>query len=671
MPRTVLPLAFSGRHAQPSHAQTGPLTDFLQAVDAPPDRAGLGLVLQGAALAVRSFLDSRSRHAKPLEPFASKLGELARLMAAAVDPLDRLAIRARERTHAAWALCSHVSNECAPELLNAVGAEIFLAILLKRRFRPSLADLLLARLLHNDTHERVTYRLRRLSHQLDRQVALAQDASDQVARDQLLVVERCTASLIGDLRQPATTRHDGVDTVAMLTQPELSDAARNLHAAAAAGDPVAVLIVIAFCLGLPWELALDVPFSWCVKTIWVARIDVKEGITEIDIDQALPELSKARDGHVPTTTIVRRPLPPFAASSLRELFANRPSAMCLRQLVDGKLPHARSPVPGTPTDLTIKVSIARLIRSRGISALWAGADRNVACFAAMDLTLQVESKYHYLSVPNDILQVAVHQHYASLGWDVPVAITAQQSGTTGSRVTPEFGVIRDLDATLLAAVEAHRVGRRYDVHGLCAFHSTYSLLCASRVALFTSARAAAEYKFLSDTFKADARWLSLVDKRVAHARDVADIPIPVALRNQLQLYSEHLDAFHERLLRLDSPLCPILRRHIGWVLNAKRVPLFFTVEDGHIRAIGSDDVLRHASADLKGDAYRHLMTNALAMHGVSAYEVDVAQRRVGASRTSRRESQLASRHAVFARLAKAMDKVAMDLDIRPVKGIRA
>lgn len=643
------------------------------AANAPADRPLLSNVLNGAGAA----LDSVSPFIGQAVPGIHDLTEQLHHAGRNLTPLDaaarELLMTGRWSRHRVWGVLSGLTMSSPTHILRLVGAELALSLLRGTTFRVKIArecERFLSE--YEKPNEETETRCRRYADRLLIEVErLARSAGSPNAKWDFLLAARVAASLARQLTPHNMSDRTAAGTIREMTPFEVKRAMASLIEGVVAGDPLAIVVADAFFQGLPLDVALDVPFERTSQCDWVAVQDVQEGLIKIDLSAVLPSLAAPKPGHVPASQVLVRPYPALLAQAKQRLVSRFLGAGCLRDLLREKDIQSREPVPGLGTDSAITPSIARLLHSRGTTAMAAGIDRTLAAYLSCDFSKIGSAKHHYATIQRDELWTAAAQYFDYLGWGVPAGKDVNSALAMGSMVTPTMDLIKTVDNVLLERLSAIRIGKRYTVQSLLNHHNAYSVLCAHRFALFTSARRAATFRFTASGFLPNAAFASLVDKKVGPLDGATPIPTPGIVRDQLVLWRTHLDSLCQRLKKLGwSQDHPVFSRCRD-IEALKSVPLFFALTVGGIRDLGSKDLLSALpdSVQINGDAFRHFIPNELRRMGLPSTLVDATVRHQVKRTTMASSTAAVVQLEWLSRVAQKLDEIAVRLGLFPVKGL--
>lgn len=659
-----------------SNAEVSAILKVCASMPTPPDRPAMGRGALAAGTCIRAVLAKIDRPDSDLMQLALSL-ETASAAFEHIGPnAAKELLTGRRSKFPAWERLITLDSHHPESAYLLVGAELILAMLQGRFFRRTIAERcseLLLTIEEGDPGAAVQLANYCTSLIVDVSRALHAERGLGTSRE-ALINHRVASSLRQQIKDPNISDRQGGQTIRCLTALELSAACAAVRRRVGEGNEIALATAVAFSLGLPWDVSLDVLFAHHASDNWVACIDAQEGTTKIDLASVLQGAAKAKPGHEPANQILTRPLPSFASELLAQACSKNPAARCLRDLIPDAEVHSRSRIAGTEGDSAIAPTIARLINSRGPAAIRAGVDRAVAAYAMCDLRQIGKSKNFYLSVGREDIWTATSLVFQTLGWG-PTSKGPDRKGlAVGSLVTPAIATMKQLDGVFLSELESNRAGRKYTYESLERYHNAYARFCVHRTAYFTCARRAHTFNFLASDFAEGAEFALLVDKRVGPHAGRTPLPMPSGLAEQVRLWKLHLQSLKRRLVKLNIKLKR--KRYlqalqlIDRILSGEAAPLFFTLGAGTPRSIGSAHLeARHGGLELNGDCRRHFVANYLRERtNVPSSYVDAAMRHFTEGISLTRADAGVVGLNMLTQLADALDRMAFSLGLTPMPG---
>lgn len=638
----------------------------------PPERPRLQSVVSVSLKCLTRFHSVGGVLPTEVTSFVSCLGQAAAQLAQTPEEATPFYLAGREKQFQAWHNLIKMPTDGCESLEMAIGAELSMACAVQREFRPRIAATVREVLVEHMKGDPVAAALqaKALADRLmTESIRVLSRSVDTQSRKSVLFCSRVTAHLIGQFDPAHLTSRQAAGSIRSLMPAETRRIASELRSKAEAGDILSAAEITAYCSGLPWDITLDTPIFSPSLEDWLALIDLDKGEIHIDLATALPQMARALPGHTPASSVVVRPLPNFLARLLRSLVASNPEATCLRDLIPHAAPTSRHRLEAT--NRALGVSVARFVNSRGPVALELGMDRTIAALATVDFTLIGKAKLHYLTVDRTDLWHATSAIYRGLAWGEPSSSSTASGLAVGARVTPEEQLVRQIDLIFCQEARDRKPGRRYTEATLLAGANAYAKVCALRATFFWAARGASTYQIMANELTSTSPFGRLQDKASGPYPGETPLPIPVVLARQVEYWRLHLAALDRRLEKLSWPTTHPVRVYISQVLSCKEVPLFFLVDDGKIKPIGSKNLFESLPPDLKinKDAFRHFVPNRLRKLGVPSTFVDAYVRHhsegIALSSASCSVIQIQWLSAV----AHGLDRLAVELNIRPIPGI--
>lgn len=429
------------------------------------------------------------------------------------------------------------------------------------------------------------------------------------------------------------------------------------------GDVISCIAIIAFISGLNWDCAKLIAIAEGEQEqCHVASLGLSAGLLRIDLSESIPS-ARRRPGYEAVSPTLVRPLPLAVAERIRELCIRNPSARRIGDLMSGE-PSTRLLIG----DFGQRVSIAKFLASRGVAALAAGVRREIGAYCLGAFSLVAKTQHSYFTSTQSEISDGLSLIYAWLGWSDSGPYT-QGKIRVGSTGTPSENSIRDLDAFHTQRAKQYHVGRRCTLESLLRFHNSFAIACTHRMAFCTLARAASTYQYRASDWDSKNWFGTLIDKRAGPFRSATPLPMPVILREQIDLWLSHLQALDRRLEKFGISDATEVRIHIKKVLNHEECALFFLVQpSGRIRLPGSSDVF--ADTGMKGDAYRHFLSNELRRTGLQSEVIEAISRHTVVHATVFSCDSTAPPACWLQQAAQALDAVASRLNMRPLTGLR-
>ena len=643
-----------------SHA----LSSLISILEAPPDLQGIDRVAKNALSCLQVFAFSTEATSSALMEFVQSLSKIVSGFSEQVPAPQPMAATGRKGRYPQWALLLSISDRWSETERAGVGAELARALVTEQQFPKSIASEVASR---NQSFDFDTSR-QKLGLRLVRQAREVLEASRGTSSRELKTNSLILASICSQLNPIKIRQRQTAGNTAELNQSELKLVANQLKSNALSGCITSLQIVISYCLGLPWDVALEVPFSSFIGGEWIAQIDVSTGVSKIDLEPCFPGLAKSQPGHLPAAPVLIRPFPEFAAELLRQVVGKNPWAVCLRGLNNTDL-QSTALVPGFTTQ---RHTIAKFIGSRGSHAMQCGLDRANATYVSADFTKIGKAKNYYTTFSAVEIYDGCALVYGELGWGSPVSLDTGQMLGIGSRATPTEQTLRSIDQALLGNVTKHKAGKKYTQASINTHSNFFALFCAHRSALFSLGRASEAYGFYADELVAPRPFNQLPDKATWPHRGRTPIPVPICKAEQVKLWLAHLEIYGARLNKLGQSHTSPVRNRIRKILSGERVHLYFLVTDsGQIKDVGSSDISKTLPPELriKFDLGRHFLQNKLRDIKVPQGWIDAAARHhvdgTSVSYCTANVRQIQWLEGV----ATAIDNISVGLNMFPVVGL--
>jgi hypothetical protein len=481
---------------------------------------------------------------------------------------------------------------------------------------------------------------------------------------------RFNAGLLIHLRSGLNSQHieeqQCADQRKYLPLSSLTQKTSALEAEVHRGDANALATLIAFCIGLTWDLTTQIPMvSSDENNESLAWLDIRTGEVYVKIKPLLRDLGQAVAGCEVTSDVLRLPLPIGLADSLKSAVALRPHARCLGDLLDEPTAHTAD------WDELWSVSHrARFIRSAVVNAIRLDPNRAVAAFAFLSFHLITGPDLHYLTLSETAVWSMRSRFFKIVGLGDTNSPDLAASSKVGSMRTAEPDLVRSIFEELDLAVAAVRVGRRYSLDALVDHHNIY----ARRVAMFlqfaAAARSSVEVDFPASSWFFGSVFGYLTDKDSGTAGGRTPIPITPTTSVQLRLWELHLQSLRLRLRKLLGLRAHSADKHIQRVLGRNEQSIFFLLnESASVRPLRSDDLFVGRSENLNRDFGRHFMASRLTDLGSPLSDVHGLLRHQGDAINPSSAFGVEGPQPRLQRVAATLDRILIDLNIRPLPGV--
>ncbi|MDR7152885.1 hypothetical protein J2W49_004863 [Hydrogenophaga palleronii] len=484
------------------------------------------------------------------------------------------------------------------------------------------------------------------------------------------VTLRFNAELLIHLRSGLNSQHieeqQCADQRKYLPLSSLTQKTSALEAEVHRGDANALVTLIAFCIGLTWDLTTQIPmFSSDEHEGSLAWLDIRTGEVYVKIKPLLRDLGQAVAGCEVTSDVLRLPLPMRLADALKTAVAQRPQARRLGDLLDEPTAHTAD------WDELWSVSHrTRFIRSAVVNAIRLDPNRAVAAFAFLSFHLITGPDLHYLTVSEAAVWSMRSKFFQSVGLGDTNSPDLAAAHKVGSMRTAERDMVRSIFEELDSSVAAVRVGRRYSLGTLVEHHNRY----ARRVAMFlqfaAAARSSAEIDFPASSWFFGSVFGYLNDKDSGTAGGRTPIPISPTASEQLRLWELHLQSLRQRLRKLLGLRARSADKLIQRILERNQLSIFFLLdESASVRPLRSEDLFVGRSENLNRDFGRHFLASLLTDRGSPISDVQVLLRHQGDAINPGSAFGVEGPQPRLQRVAITLDRILIDLNIRPLPGV--
>lgn len=462
---------------------------------------------------------------------------------------------------------------------------------------------------------------------------------------------------------------------AVISRDLLSRVLQGIGDASRQGNALAVCLATAFTAPLSFALLTQVPFAHTAGDDWVACIDLSEGVIKIDLRIVLHGLARAGSRCEPSSTICHFYIPEPALEIFRQMHAGNVRACTLGEIIPTEVRELTGRSQFTFGGLDVPVTIAAFLRSRPVAAAMTGLNRFEAAVGAGALSTIGKSLVHYITFAREHGASVANRYHRSLGLrssDKPIQ-SATNSVSFGSRSTPTKDAILDIDRSFVHRYRSVPIGPNSGWASACEFHNAYALAFGHRFALLTAARAQESLNVFADWFAPGSILGFNPDKRTAPMSGMAPVVISQMLAEQMENYVLHLESWYRRAEKR-APLAvrDAIKARLKGVLRGDHVNVLFVINGDELESVGTADLDRvHPLIPLKGDFRRHFMATQLVRSGADTTEVEFVLKHHVASYSPHVDMTMESYGELAERCASAIDRLAIDLGLFPLKGLSA
>jgi hypothetical protein len=452
---------------------------------------------------------------------------------------------------------------------------------------------------------------------------------------------------------------------------ELAATFKDLRAAVEADDGGAAKQCVAFCFGLSYEISGGAEIAQEQDGQMVVSINPLDGTTVCDLTRVFALLAKtAPPGCIATSFVLVRPLPQFLADYLYRSCAEDPLISFVDDLSPKSQKRSKTLTVENFAHATLKITIARLIASRGAVFLRAGVARDTAAYCSLSLSLLDASDHHYLIKTRQEIWQGCDNAFKHIGWGPAVQDPDVFGPAFGSKRTPEKRAIEAIVAKKMHGAQINRPGKNYKIESLIRHHNNFIAYVGLMFIMFLGGRNRNVVCYQADIWMQPFGYGVHIDKPAAPNQSRVPLAIPVTLARQIVYLKAHLLALDSRLeakgLGADHPA----RVRIALVLAGGKVDLLFAVSAQFIPTpLRKTALINQGQDGVTFDSARHFMPNELPAHGVH-FDCIQAWLRHHANGNSISADTKAVVPAVWlSEVAAALDKVALDIGLRPLHGI--
>ena len=675
-----VPLSRIAREIDPrANAMLSTLCHVLQV---PTDAPRFAQVIATCDMAVRCFRSSLINPTDELvnleDDLSHLVSELARVMRFLLFnqglevPLYR-----RLSRYQAWGLFIALSSSEAPENISqAVGAELAISMITRRRFSTGFAGIVRRSIdpAHplkggdrNLIQEKFQRSVKSIFGRAKRIFTVFGEAewAEQSADKDLLEQHLNRRRLLG------TVRHkQGILTWRDQSVSQLLLSAVTLREKAEGGDHDALVSIVAFLAGVPIELALTIRVTSDLLSSTI-RIDLDNGTIETYLhriypDAARPSLEAASAFHDSQQVIVK-PMPGFVSSLLQETRKQRPQASMLGELLFVSNTSGREPVYYEEGGLH-QPSIKRFLEAAAPFLVTMGINRTIAAALTNDFHIVPIAKFYYTTISREEIWAASKIVFDILKWGKPTALL--DGPAVGSQVTPTPAAVAEWYQWMQRDLHSLPQGRNMNMSTLIEFHNCYARLVGSLIVFDFAARVAKELKFLANMFEPGSRYLSFSDKKAGSNMGPHPVPISNFSAEQIRLWRLHCAALYERINKQGNALNH-LQKYIADILAGHNVPILFLIEGERAIPVGSTELTNWWPPQLRfpGNFGRHFWQHELKKSGIQDSYIDAFVRHESSGVELFTSTSASAPKDWMDAVARARDSVLANMGIIAVRGL--
>ena len=651
------------------------LVSLVDLLAAPPDQPKLPRVLSNSLLAMEATMKMQSQVAGPIRQLMNDLSAATQALEGNIELDQPASMLGRTSCHRAWVLLASDLGAVPMELLEIIGIEMARAYLSQGVFSPTIAmdlQVLVNKGICDElTQDDKDWLIKSVVRHAKRASDVFADREKGLDSTTAGFNARVTASLMAQSSSLRVDERQAAGRIQEMTEHEERYICAELRKRVGAGDEAALQACLARCIGITFELSLGVPFFRGESSPTAIWVDPANGYIYADLERVFSGLGKNNtDRHVPTTLLLPRPLPAFVAEATRQACASNPGLENIGSLNGSKQSFSRSVVPGASVDGAIRSSVARLIASRGGTALRAGLPRDAAAYATLSLWLITKSDHHYLTKTREEIWRACDMVYTAMGWGNAVPDPNQNGVNFGSHLTPEAEWVSEVINASASTAAALRPGRRYGLKALIRHHNAFVSYVGLLMRILLGGRNSKLFSYSADQWQAKHAFCQVGDKLVGPTLGLTPLPIPATLSIQIELWFVHLAVLARRLMKLGFSASHPTLVYIKKISSGEPIPLLFSLsEDGSAEQLAKRDVFIGAAKDLNGDFSRHFLPKLLGNQGVPFEQTQSWLRHHADGVTASSITCAVVQQVWLSKVASALDRIALDLNLLPIHGL--
>lgn len=483
-------------------------------------------------------------------------------------------------------------------------------------------------------------------------------------------VLRFNSLLLTHLRSDLNSAHEELQKCANLRRfmehDALLKAVDRLLTQMSDGDPEPLVTLIAFCLNLQWNLALEIPIARDKECegalIWIASTS---GEVHVRTQPLLRDLGKAVNGSQHVSEVYRLLLPDVVVQRWKIATTLNPGARRIGDL----LSQQRKEVP-TLNEHWSESHRARFIRSGVPHAIRAQPNRVVAAYGFLAFHLLTKQDLHYLTINEEQISSFRSNLFKSVGLGENTSEESQLQRRVGSMRTPSSEAVQAVFSELDDAVKDIRIGRRYTLPNLIEHHNRYARRIAMFLQFVSGGRSSRHIEFSAASWFAGSAFGYLDDKEAGAASGKTPVPISPKTTRQLMLWAMHLESLLARLHKLLGIRARGSAARIASILQRQSLPLIFLLNsDGTVREMQAQDLFVGNAAALTRDFGRHCIASALTTRGQTLADVHGFLRHQGGGINPQSAFGIEVQQDRLLRTALEIDSILSDLDIQPLAGL--
>jgi hypothetical protein len=316
------------------------------------------------------------------------------------------------------------------------------------------------------------------------------------------------------------------------------------------------------------------------------------------------------------------------------------------------------------------ITAARLVASRGKVFMRAGLQRDTAAYCSLSLSLLDASDHFYLVKSRQEIWQGCDTTFQHIGWGNAVRDPEVDGPTFGNKRTPEKQTVRNLVDKKKHDAETSRPGRKYKLDSLVRHHNVFVTYVALMLFLICGGRNRNIVNFKANAWLQPHGYGVHIDKPATPNQSRVPLAIPVTLAQQMVYLRTHYEVLGRRLKAKGLGDGHPARQRIAEVLSGADVELLFTLSKVCMPApLQKTAVVDETLDGITVDFARHFIPNELPKYGVHFDYIQAWLRHHANGNSISADTKLVVPAAWLGVVANALDKVALELGLRPVHGI--
>lgn len=442
------------------------------------------------------------------------------------------------------------------------------------------------------------------------------------------------------------------------------------------GACIALLDALQILTGLPSETVLQIPLSSQPSLQWCGRINIIDGVLELNLDAIFPGRRKSpltsQQNFLPASSIVRSPLPDFVHRALLSHLEKQPLSRCVGDLLDWPGDAgARCLLPDQEAPILQTISRARA--SLALDAMATGVSRSLVAAMTWDFGIVPTARSYYLRLDSQAVRVQWCEYLDAAGWVVTEAVQARLEPFGASCVLSVQGV-QKVFGRFTQLVQTGSPGRNGSLDRAVGHHNLYANYVGAVLSFCCGLRQRTVYEINARSWQPGLGLALVNDKRSSRS----DFDRPVILsgfaQQVLRDWQAHCAALHGRIERSDdAPTWKAVTQHLTAISLHQCVPLVFHIECKRPRPIGHSDVWGTLPPTLAtpANAGRSFWLSHFQDRGCSTFLLDAFMRHSTQGLELETTSRSVPLAAALSELIHIQDSAIAEMKLPYVRGLRS